>query len=713
VGRSLGVHLLLASQRLEEGRLRGLDTHLSYRIGLRTFSSSESRAVLGAPDAYELPRAPGHGYLKSGTEPLIRFRAAYVSGTYTGIDSSAAVQLSPDVDPALPYSTQYVAPKLTEAELNPAAAPADDEAIGETVLDILVERLEGAGVPAHQVWLPPLGLPPTLDQLLPPITTDPARGLNVAYHDLQGRLHAPVCVVDRPYEQRRDVLTLDLAGAAGHVVVVGGPQSGKSTALRTLVTTLALTHTPREVQFYVLDLGGGGMVALRDMPHVGGVASRLDVDRLRRTIAEVRGLLEARERRFADLGIEGMHVYRDRKRAGQYADDPFGDVFLIVDGLGALRKEFEELEIEIADITARGLSFGVHVVASATRWMDVRPSLRDLFGSKLELRLGDPTDSVMDRRAALNVPADAPGRGITAEGLHFLAALPRTDGDATAQNLSDGLAKLVHEISAAWDGQPAPGVRLLPEQLEYSALPAAGTTARGRVPIGIAEYNLGPVFLDLDAEPHCILLGDLECGKSSFLRGIARGITERYTPGQARILLVDYRRSLLGAVPPEHLLAYGTSTQATAGIVKDVVTAMTQRLPGPEVTAEQLRERSWWTGPELFVLIDDYDLVAGQTNPLLPLLDFAAQGRDIGLHMILTRRSGGAGRALFDPIIGRLRELASPGIMMSGNRDEGVLLGNRRPEPLPPGRGYLITRRGGTQLVQLAWNPPAHDMTRS
>ena len=82
VGRSLGVHLLLASQRLEEGRLRGLDTHLSYRIGLRTFSALESRTVLGVPDAYELPRSPGHGYLKFGTEPLVRFKAAYVSGPY-------------------------------------------------------------------------------------------------------------------------------------------------------------------------------------------------------------------------------------------------------------------------------------------------------------------------------------------------------------------------------------------------------------------------------------------------------------------------------------------------------------------------------------------------------------------------------------------------------------------------------------------------------
>ncbi|MGB0099701.1 MAG: type VII secretion protein EccCa, partial [Nocardioides sp.] len=82
LGRSLGLHLLLASQRLEEGRLRGLDTHLSYRIALRTNSAMESRVVLSAPDAFELPRAPGFGYVKFGTDPLERFRAAYVSGTY-------------------------------------------------------------------------------------------------------------------------------------------------------------------------------------------------------------------------------------------------------------------------------------------------------------------------------------------------------------------------------------------------------------------------------------------------------------------------------------------------------------------------------------------------------------------------------------------------------------------------------------------------------
>jgi S-DNA-T family DNA segregation ATPase FtsK/SpoIIIE len=133
---------------------------------------------------------------------------------------------------------------------------------------------------------------------------------------------------------------------------------------------------------------------------------------------------------------------------------------------------------------------------------------------------------------------------------------------------------------------------------------------------------------------------------------------------------------------------------------------MARRLPGPEVTSEQLRDRSWWTGPELFVLVDDYDLVAtGPTNPMLALLDHLPQARDVGLHLVVTRRSGGASRALYEPIIQRLRELSSPGLVLSGDRDEGVLVGTVRPEPLPPGRGRLVTRREGVRLVQLAHLP--------
>ncbi|MDI6104987.1 type VII secretion protein EccCa [Actinoplanes sp. NEAU-A12] len=699
LGRSLGVHLLLASQRLEDGRLRGLDTHLSYRIGLRTFSALESRAVLGVPDAYELPRSPGNGYMKFGTEPLIRFKAAYVGGSVRRAGRSGG-RADHDGVRVLPWTTQHVAA--------PAAAPKPKPAVdqdGPKLADVMIERIIGQGPPAHQVWLPPLTESALLDELLGPVAVTPGRGLTFTNPALHNRLQVPIAVIDKPREQLRDVMWLQLAGAAGHVAVVGGTLSGKSTALRTLVCGLALTHTPAEVQIYCLDFGGGGLGTLRDLPHVGGVFGRLDAEGVRRTAGEMVTLLAQREARFAELGVESMAAYRSRRAGG---GDPFGDVFLVVDGWSTIRKEYEELEPVLTDLATRGLSYGIHLVAATSRWMDFRPAVRDLFGSRLELRLGDPSDSVINRRAAESVPDRAPGRGMIthpadrAKGLHLLTVRPEvtTIGDTSA---------LVKSVAAAWEGSPAPRVRLLPASVPYTQL-GVDQGSGLRLPIGIAEADLQPVGIDFATDPHFLLFGDAECGKSSFLRSIATTLTRRFRPEEARIILVDYRRSLMDLPESEHRIGYGMQAQQTQDLILSAAGYMQRRLPGPDVTARQLRERSWWTGPELFVLVDDYDLVvSGPTNPLLPLVEYLSQARDIGLHLVITRRSGGASRALYEPVIQRLRELSAPGLVMSGSPDEGALVGNVKPVPLPPGRGRLITRREGTRLIQLAHLPAFRD----
>jgi S-DNA-T family DNA segregation ATPase FtsK/SpoIIIE len=242
--------------------------------------------------------------------------------------------------------------------------------------------------------------------------------------------------------------------------------------------------------------------------------------------------------------------------------------------------------------------------------------------------------------------------------------------------------------------------------LPYAQLDLAATTGL-RLPIGIAEADLRPVVLDFATEPHLVVFGDAECGKSAFLRALATSIITRFTPEQARVILVDYRRSLLGTIETPHLIGYGIAAAHTADLVESAAGYLERRAPGPEVTPQQLRERSWWSGPELFVLVDDYDLVAtGPANPLRALEEHLPHARDVGLHLVLARRSGGAGRSQYEPIVQRLRELSTAGLVMAGSAEEGALVGPVRPGPLPPGRGRLVTRREGVRLVQLAHLPP-------
>jgi DNA segregation ATPase FtsK/SpoIIIE, S-DNA-T family len=718
VGRSLAIHLMLASQRLEEGRLRGLDAHLSYRIGLRTFSASESRVVLGVPDAYHLPSVPGSGYLKIDTETLVRFKAAYVSGALPSRRRDEAPR-EDDSQAVLPFTLAPITggPRTQSTAAEPVAVPA--AAAGESIMEEIVSRMIGKGPAAHQIWLPPLSEPQTLEELLPPLGRDPQRGLCPLGWDGNGKLVVPVATVDKPFEQRRDLLWADLSGAAGHAIVIGGPQSGKSTLVRTLISALALTHTPEEVQFMVLDMAGGALGPAAALPHVSGYATRRDSERVRRVVAEMTTLLADRELSFARAGVDSVAAFRARRAelAAAAGDGRvFGDVFLVVDGWETLRQEYEQLEEPITALAGSGLGFGIHVVVTTNRIMGVRPVLRDAIGTRFELRLGDPGDSVIDRRVAASVPQGAPGRGVTSDKLHFLGALPRVDGDANPATMSDGAADLARRITEAWPGVHAPRVRLLPREVSLPALreldrerrPAPGSG--GTVPLGLSEADLRPVHVDFGADPHFVAFGDVESGKSGLLRTIAAGVMAAYPPERAAMLVADYRRALLDTVPPEYLLGYASSETALTALVADCAEAMRARIPGPEVTAEQLRTRSWWKGPELFVLVDDYELVAVPgRNPLAPLLDYLPQSRDIGLHLVVARASGGAARGLFEAVLQRLRELGSPGIVMSGSKDEGPLLGTVKPEAQPPGRGTLVRRKSAPLLVQVAWTPPAQE----
>jgi S-DNA-T family DNA segregation ATPase FtsK/SpoIIIE len=618
LGRSLGMHLLLASQRLDEGRLRGLDSHLSYRICLKTLSAGESRIAIGVPDAYHLPGRPGAAYLKVGAAEPVRFQASHVS------DRLPVARTDPSALDAAPrlFSWGDVGPDVATRETAP-----DDTQPRRTLLEAVLDGLAGHGPSPHQVWLPPMTSSPRLEVLL-------------AGHGGDG-LRVPIGLVDMAFEHRRDPLVVDLSGAAGNVAVIGAPQTGKTTAVRTLVTALAATHDPRQVQVYCLDFGGGELGDLTALPHVGTVAGRPNIDLVRRTVVEVVAVLRRRE-------------------AGGGGHDGHGDVFLVVDGWAAARQEHDGLEPAVTAIAGAGLSHRVHVVLTASRWADVRPALRDQIGTRVELRLGDPADSEIDRARARQVPRDRPGHGLSPDGSPMIIALSSSD---------------FADFRTSPDGWQAPTIRTLPARVCYADV-LASAAGPGCV-LGIAEDTLMPVTLDF-AEQHLLVFGEPGCGKTAVLRLLCHEIA-RCVPG-GRVVPVD---------PRQTLAEFGGDGAR-----------------GLPVLIEMLRGRIGVTqaGAEpVYVVVDDYDLAASALTPLADLLPHA---RDIGLHLVVARRSGGAARALYEPVLAGLRETGAMGLQMSAGPDDGPLVGGVRPRPLPPGRGVLVTRADGERTIQVTWAEP-------
>ncbi|NBM18481.1 type VII secretion protein EccCa [Streptomyces sp. GC420] len=698
IGRSIGVHLLLSSQRIEGGRLKGLDTYLSYRLGLRTFSADESRTVLDTTDAFHLPPLPGFGYLKVDTSHYERFKASYVSGAYRG-----PVRRTDDED-AGPLALAYDAfNTLAEPETTgPQEQTVRRRETGPTELGVMVEQLEHAPTgPVRRIWLPPLPDAIALDQVAGPLEIGP-RGTQLSRR--RGRLQVPLGLLDDPTRQWQGQWFLDLTVAGGHAAVIGGPQSGKTTLLRTLVLSLALTHTPQEVGVYGLDLAGGGLQAVAGLPHVGGVAGRADRERAARTVEEVRNMLAAREDLFREHGIDSVEQLRTLHAAGRLPELASAEIVLVVDGFGALRDDFEELDDAVVDILKRGGGYGIHVVAGMLRWNDVRIATQSYFGTRVELRLNDPTESSVDRRLAETLSPDEPGRVLTDGKLFAQAALPRTDGLTDATELGAVLERTARTVRATWSGETAQPVRVLPHVLEPHLLPGPAAEPH-RVPIGLDQTALAPVLLDLfDHDQHLLVMGDSECGKTNLLKTIAGGLVERHGEDDLVFAVMDPRRGLRGVIPEEYLGGYAYNAKLCAGLAAGIATELEKRLPDDSARPEDLEPGSWGSGPRIVILVDDYDVLttAGQA-PLAPFLPYIPSAVDIGLHFVLTRRVAGASRGMYEPLVQGLRESGASAILMAGDRSEGQLFPGVYASQQPPGRGVLIRRGQTNRLIQTVY----------
>jgi S-DNA-T family DNA segregation ATPase FtsK/SpoIIIE len=282
-----------------------------------------------------------------------------------------------------------------------------------------------------------------------------------------------------------------------------------------------------------------------------------------------------------------------------------------------------------------------------------------------------------------------------------MAAVPRIDGLSSDTDLAEATAALTTEVGRHWQAPGAPKVRLLPRRLEAAELPPGDRFPQRGIAFALDEENLEPVFLDFEQDPFFLVFGESESGKSNLLRLLVTQLSLRYGGDEAKFFVVDNRRSLLDVTPASHLAEYIPMSSQMDHHMVALADLIQRRTPTADVTPQQLRDRSWWRGPQVFVVIDDYDLVSTSSgNPLSGLTELLPFARDVGVRFIIARSSAGASRASYEPFMQRMKELGAQGIVLAGDPAEGDILGGVRPRPMPAGRGIFVSRKRGKPLVQ-------------
>lgn len=752
VGRSVGVHLLLASQNAEMARSRGLESNIHYHIALRTGTAGDSRAVIGVPDAKNLPGKPGNGLIKTLHEDdLIRFYAGFTGKPYFAPETAPEPVVREVVQPTADdlSSRGFTARRVDIPDLE-AEIVEDDEIVrteeellaAPTVFTVVKELLTSAPArPAYKPWLPEL-TSTTLDVLAPSLAADAWVAPKVT---TPATLKLPFGVFDDPAKHQQPVWELDLSGGQGNVLIYGAPQKGKTTAAMTLVTSLALTHSPEQVQFFVVDYTGGGWMRLEDLPHVSRIATRSEEDAINRIVSQMSDLIDQRVKLFRKYRVNSMAEYRRLRSdpgAEVITEDAFGDVFIVIDGFDAAVTEggvFEDKVAVLEALASGALNYGIHFVITTARNTVLR-GLASHMHTIIEGRVSTASYdmSVVNSQRNKAVP-DKAGHVITTDReLLALVALPRADGDVSPETLSVGIEEVVDRIRRAnTSGAEAPKLLALPESVLqsdlFSVLPAeASARERVRLPFGVRETDGGPAMADFGREAHMYVVGESGSGRSAFVHTLIEAISRRYPSiDDGAIALLDPKRVHRGAFAPnpKNLGLHGSDLYDFLRRWQDKLVdwmgegetdpdKVTYRRVPDTADSAALARRDWWTGPEVFLIIDDYDAVVARgdrTNPLTQTVKLMNDGVIRGFHVIVVLNdSEYLYKASSDPLIQYLDTHSSMALAMSADKFNVNIAGERGQRFGIPGRGRFHPGRGApSDIVQVAWNGVRRDEAES
>ena len=653
-GRSLGIHLLLATQRPQGVINDRIRANTNLRLSLRFSDESESQDVIGTRDAARPGLPPGRAFARTGPGEVVEFQAGYIGGRAATSSGPAPLTVRDlgfgGTVLAAPTGHQAAARHETETDLMQLVS-----AIGR------VNQALGLAPPPRP-WLPTLATVVPVEDLPPP-----------------GHMRASVGLVDDPAGQRQLPAVFDLQDD-GNLLVFGTSGSGKTSLLRALAVSAALGAAPADLHLYGLDFATRGLKPLEALPHCGGVISGDELERVIRLLGMLRNEAERRKRLLAGSGAAtlGEHL------AGSGDRVPF--ILVLLDGYAGFVSALEGIDVgahvdALRDLVAEGRPLGISFVISADRQAGYLSALSASVVRRVVLRLA--TD---DEYAFLGVPrslyagAHLPaGRGFTESGFEVQCAVVGTDPSGAGQAAT--VSAVASTLRERHGDAEVPSIRLLPSRVARETLPRPERPLE--LVLGLEDGRLEPARIDLE-EGHFVVAGPRRSGRTTALITCTTSLAASPEPPDLH-LLAPRRQSRLREL--------GCWTGAAAGL--EECAKHVERL------ASDARVQQPGEGRPVVLVIDDGEELADGS---LPELDWIAQrGPEQGLRILVGAETQALQRAFggWIPLVLRERHglLLDPDPAVDGTI-VGVQLPRRR-SAWPAGRAYLV-RRGVTELVQVA-----------
>jgi S-DNA-T family DNA segregation ATPase FtsK/SpoIIIE len=653
-GRSLGLHLILATQRPAGVIKDNLRANTNLRVALRMADEADSTDILGIPMAAHFdPSIPGRGAVKTGPGRIQPFQAAYAGGWTTDEPERTRVDVQ-----ELAFGTGAT------WEL-PRAAVDESRDLGPNDIARAVANVSAAATgakipPPRKPWLAELATAYDLARLPNPRTDE----------------RLLLGVVDDPATQSQPTVFYE-PDRDGNMAVFGTGGSGKSAALRTIAVSAAITARGGPVQVYGIDCGSNGLRVLDELPHVGAIVAGDDTERITRLLRMLRDVVEERSARYAGVRASTIGEYR---RIANAPGEP--RIVLLIDGIGAFRDAYElkvtpwfPVFATFLQIATDGRAVGVHVVVSGDRPASVPTSLSSTIQKRLVLRLAREEDYL-----TMNVAKDIlsvtspPGRGILDGNEVQVAVL---GGDANVSLQSRALTRL-SEAMVANGVQQAPPVLSLPETVGLPQLP---DSVGGAAVLGLDDLDIAPV--PLPDRGTLLLSGPAGSGRTTALVTIAQAV-HRARPS-ARVVYLAPRSTNISGLPVWDEAVVGAEDVAAAA---DRIT---------ETVESGVLRRG-----ELVVVIEAVTQLTGTPaeTPVEKLVRALVRADQLAVGESESSTWSQAW-ALFQPFKGGRQGLLLTPNDTDGDALLGTGLGRIKRSDFPPGRGFLVTG-GVARKLQVA-----------